>query len=153
MSNTMRAFVMEAVGKVAVVEKPIPEPGPDEAVVKTTHALVCTSDVHTVRGALAIPLGRTLGERATELPSESRPSQSSRAGRGGLCTVTVANPVISFPAISLTPSRYVYASPNPRSDVHSKLIRSPSGVGRSVVTPSHGSSFLPPPPAAFRSSR
>jgi threonine dehydrogenase-like Zn-dependent dehydrogenase len=64
MNNTMKAFVMQAVGKVAVVEKPIPEPGPDEAVVKTTHALVCTSDVHTVRGALAIPLGRTLGHES-----------------------------------------------------------------------------------------
>ena len=36
---------MEAVGKVDVVEKPIPEPGPDEAIVRTAHALVCTSDV------------------------------------------------------------------------------------------------------------
>ena len=31
MSSTMKAFVMEAVGKVAVVEKPIPEPGPTDA--------------------------------------------------------------------------------------------------------------------------
>jgi Threonine dehydrogenase and related Zn-dependent dehydrogenases len=64
MTDTMRAFVMEAVGKVAIVEKPIPEPGPDEAIVRTTHALVCTSDVHTVRGALEIPAGRTLGHES-----------------------------------------------------------------------------------------
>jgi threonine dehydrogenase-like Zn-dependent dehydrogenase len=30
-----------------VVEKPIPEPGPEEAIVRTTAALICTSDVHT----------------------------------------------------------------------------------------------------------
>jgi threonine dehydrogenase-like Zn-dependent dehydrogenase len=64
MSDTMKAFVMEAVGKVAVVDKPVPEPGPDEAIVRTTHALVCTSDIHTVRGALPIPLGRTLGHES-----------------------------------------------------------------------------------------
>jgi isopropanol dehydrogenase (NADP+) len=60
----MQAFVMQAIGKVAIVEKPIPEPGPDEAIVRTTHALVCTSDVHTLHGALSIPLWRTLGHES-----------------------------------------------------------------------------------------
>lgn len=64
MADTMRAFVIEDVGKVAVVEKPIPEPGPQEAVVRTTSALVCTSDVHTVRGALPVEPGRTLGHES-----------------------------------------------------------------------------------------
>jgi threonine dehydrogenase-like Zn-dependent dehydrogenase len=60
----MKAFVMPEVGKTDVVEKPIPEPGPDEVVVKTTHALICTSDVHTVRGALPVEPGVTLGHEA-----------------------------------------------------------------------------------------
>ncbi len=47
-----------------VVEKPIPEPGPEEAVVRTTAALVCTSDVHTVKGALPVEPNRTLGHEA-----------------------------------------------------------------------------------------
>jgi threonine dehydrogenase-like Zn-dependent dehydrogenase len=47
MPDNMRAFVMKQVGEVAVVDKPIPELGPNEAVVRTTAALVCTSDVHT----------------------------------------------------------------------------------------------------------
>lgn len=64
MSETMRAFVIKEVGSVAVVEKPIPEPGPEEAVVRTTAALVCTSDVHTVKGALPVPANRTLGHEA-----------------------------------------------------------------------------------------
>jgi isopropanol dehydrogenase (NADP+) len=63
-TGTMRAFVIEGVGKTAVVEKPIPEPGPEEAVVRTTAALICTSDVHTVRGAIPVPPGRTLGHES-----------------------------------------------------------------------------------------
>lgn len=35
-----------------------------DAVIKTTAAFVCTSDVHTVRGAIAIPSGRLLGHEA-----------------------------------------------------------------------------------------
>ncbi len=63
-TGSMRAFVIAGPGETAVVEKPIPEPGPDEAVVRTTAALVCTSDVHTVRGAIAVPAGRTLGHES-----------------------------------------------------------------------------------------
>ncbi|WP_147116226.1 NAD(P)-dependent alcohol dehydrogenase, partial [Pseudonocardia sulfidoxydans] len=55
---------MERVGSTAVVEKPIPEPGPEEAIVRTTAALICTSDVHTVKGALPVPDGRTLGHES-----------------------------------------------------------------------------------------
>lgn len=64
MSETMRAFVIKEVGQVGVVEKPIPEPGPEEAVVKSTSALVCTSDVHTVKGAIPVEANRTLGHES-----------------------------------------------------------------------------------------
>ncbi|MFC5207148.1 NAD(P)-dependent alcohol dehydrogenase [Pseudonocardia sulfidoxydans] len=64
MPQTMKALVIERVGSTAVVEKPIPEPGPEEAIVRTTAALICTSDVHTVKGALPVPDGRTLGHES-----------------------------------------------------------------------------------------
>ncbi len=51
-TETMKAFVIRGVGEVAVVDKPIPEPAPNQAVVRTTAALVCTSDIHTVKGAM-----------------------------------------------------------------------------------------------------
>jgi threonine dehydrogenase-like Zn-dependent dehydrogenase len=57
----MRAFVIMKIGETGLVEKPVPEPGPEEAIVRTTAALICTSDVHTVNGALPVPDGRTLG--------------------------------------------------------------------------------------------
>ena len=64
MSSTMRALVFKEIGKTAVIQKPIPEPGPEEAVVRTTAALICTSDVHTVKGALPVPADRTLGHES-----------------------------------------------------------------------------------------
>lgn len=64
MAETMRAFVIKKVGETEVVEKPIPEPGPEEAIVRTTAALICTSDVHTVKGALPVPANRTLGHES-----------------------------------------------------------------------------------------
>lgn len=65
MSQTMKAFVMKRIGEVEFMEKPIPEdPGPNGAIIKTTKALVCTSDVHTVKGALGERENLTLGHEA-----------------------------------------------------------------------------------------
>ncbi|MBI4775231.1 MAG: NAD(P)-dependent alcohol dehydrogenase [Deltaproteobacteria bacterium] len=55
---------MRKIGEVAIMEKPIPEPGPNDAIVKTTTALVCTSDVHTVKGAIGERTDITLGHEA-----------------------------------------------------------------------------------------
>ncbi len=63
--DTMRAFVMKKVGEVGFVDKPeIPSPGPEDAVVRTTRALVCTSDCHTVGGAIGERENLTIGHEA-----------------------------------------------------------------------------------------
>jgi isopropanol dehydrogenase (NADP+) len=56
---------MKEIGNVGFMEKPIPEAGPYDAIVKTTSALVCTSDSHTVRGAIGQRTNITLGHEAT----------------------------------------------------------------------------------------
>jgi threonine dehydrogenase-like Zn-dependent dehydrogenase len=61
---TMRAFVMASVDHVGFLVKPIPQPGPNDAVVKTTRALICTSDSHTVHGAIGPRENLTLGHEA-----------------------------------------------------------------------------------------
>jgi threonine dehydrogenase-like Zn-dependent dehydrogenase len=61
---TMRAFVMKSLGSVGFMDKPIPTPGPDDAIVKTSRALICTSDSHTVRGAVGPRENLTLGHEA-----------------------------------------------------------------------------------------
>ena len=63
--RTMNAFVMHEIGKVGLMKKPVPaDPGPDGAIIKTTRALICTSDSHTVGGAIGERKDLTLGHEA-----------------------------------------------------------------------------------------
>jgi isopropanol dehydrogenase (NADP+) len=66
----MKAFVMKAIGQVGFMEKPIPHAGPDDAIVKTTRALICTSDSHTVGGAIGPRENLTLGHEAVGIVYE-----------------------------------------------------------------------------------
>jgi threonine dehydrogenase-like Zn-dependent dehydrogenase len=59
--TAMRAFVMERLGEVGFAEKDRPEAGPNDAIVRPTKGLVCTSDVHTVHGAIGERENLTLG--------------------------------------------------------------------------------------------
>ncbi|EPD66912.1 MULTISPECIES: NAD(P)-dependent alcohol dehydrogenase [Streptomyces] len=60
----MKAFVMKEIGRVAFMDKPVPQPGPADAVVRTTRALICTSDSHTVQGGIGPRENLTLGHEA-----------------------------------------------------------------------------------------
>jgi threonine dehydrogenase-like Zn-dependent dehydrogenase len=64
MSAMMKCFVMHEIGKVGMMDKPVPKPGPCDAVIRTTAALICTSDVHTVGGAVGPRSDLTLGHEA-----------------------------------------------------------------------------------------
>src|SRR5579859_5049356 len=66
----MKAFVMRAIGQVGFIEKPMPHPGPNDAIVKTTRALICTSDSHTVGGAIGPRENLTLGHEAVGIVAE-----------------------------------------------------------------------------------
>ena len=78
MSEMMKAFVMHTIGHVGVIEKPIPRPGPIDAIIRTTAALICTSDTHTVAGAIGDRHGLRLGHEAVglihELANSLRPT-------------------------------------------------------------------------------
>jgi threonine dehydrogenase-like Zn-dependent dehydrogenase len=64
MSQMMRSFVMQGIGKVGMMDKPIPRPGPNDAIIRTTAALICTSDTHTVAGAIGDRHDLTLGHES-----------------------------------------------------------------------------------------
>src|SRR5437667_7661446 len=66
----MKSFVMKAIGQVGFMEKPVPHPGPNDAIVKTTKALICTSDSHTVGGAVGPRENLTLGHEAVGIVHE-----------------------------------------------------------------------------------
>ena len=58
----MRAAVLEAPGRIRLVEVPVPEPGPGELVVRIEAALTCGTDLKTIRRGhplirLPAPLG------------------------------------------------------------------------------------------------
>ncbi len=66
----MKAFVMKSIGQVGFMEKAIPKAGPDDAIIKTTRALICTSDSHTVNGAIGPRENLTLGHEAIGIVHE-----------------------------------------------------------------------------------
>jgi threonine dehydrogenase-like Zn-dependent dehydrogenase len=66
----MRTFVMKKIGEVGFMDKPGPRPGPNDAVVQTTRALICTSDSHTVAGGIGPRENLTLGHEAVGVVAE-----------------------------------------------------------------------------------
>jgi threonine dehydrogenase-like Zn-dependent dehydrogenase len=66
----MKAFVMNEIGETGFAEKDVPEPGPNDAVVRPTKGLVCTSDVHTVHGAIGERENLTLGHETVGVVEE-----------------------------------------------------------------------------------
>ena len=61
---------MRSIGDTGIIEKDRPEAGPDEAIVRPTKALVCTSDAHTVHGAIGERENITLGHEAVGIVDE-----------------------------------------------------------------------------------
>jgi threonine dehydrogenase-like Zn-dependent dehydrogenase len=66
----MTAFVMRRIGEVGTKRKPRPQCGPNDAIVRTTKALICTSDSHTVGGAIGERRDLTLGHEAVGIVEE-----------------------------------------------------------------------------------
>jgi threonine dehydrogenase-like Zn-dependent dehydrogenase len=66
----MKAFVMQGIGNTGIVEKERPEPGPMDAVIAPTKGLICTSDCHTVHGAIGDRENLTLGHEVVGVVEE-----------------------------------------------------------------------------------
>ncbi|HVZ93398.1 MAG TPA: NAD(P)-dependent alcohol dehydrogenase [Phycisphaerales bacterium] len=85
MAAMMKAFVMHGIGEVGIIDKPVPRPGPNDAIIRTTAALICTSDTHTVAGAIGARHDLTLGHEAVgvihELGEQVRASGLFKIGQ------------------------------------------------------------------------
>ena len=57
----MRANIFRDKNKIGLEEKPIPNAGPGEAVVRVTLTTICGTDVHIMRGEYPVRQGQTIG--------------------------------------------------------------------------------------------
>lgn len=61
MPATMKAAVFVQPGRIALDEKPIPEPGPLDALIRITTTTICGTDVHILKGEYPVARGLTIG--------------------------------------------------------------------------------------------
>lgn len=66
----MKAYVMKEIGETNIIDKERPEPGPMDAILKPTKGLICTSDTHTVHGAIGEREDLTLGHEIVGVVDE-----------------------------------------------------------------------------------
>jgi len=69
---------MKEIGSVGFMDKPVPRPGPNDAIVQTTRALICTSDSHTVGAGIGPRKNLTLGHEAVGIVHEGQPASPGR---------------------------------------------------------------------------
>jgi threonine dehydrogenase-like Zn-dependent dehydrogenase len=61
---------MRSIGSVGVIEKDRPTAGPLDAIIRPTKGLICTSDIHTVKGAVGDREDLTLGHEVVGVVAE-----------------------------------------------------------------------------------
>src|ERR1700682_1885448 len=71
--GVMKANVFRAPGRFGLEEKPIPAPGPGEAVVQVRLTTICGTDLHIIRGEYAVEKGLTIGHEAVGVIHELGP--------------------------------------------------------------------------------
>ena len=57
----MKAAVFVEKGRIVLEEKPIPSPGPLDAVIRITTTTICGTDVHILKGEYPVEKGLTIG--------------------------------------------------------------------------------------------
>jgi alcohol dehydrogenase len=61
MPGTMRAAVFAGPGRIELREKPVPEVGPLDALVRVTTTTICGTDVHILKGEYPVAEDLTVG--------------------------------------------------------------------------------------------
>jgi alcohol dehydrogenase len=59
--RTMKAMVFVEPGRLELREKPVPEIGAGDALVRVTTTTICGTDVHILKGEYVVPSGLTIG--------------------------------------------------------------------------------------------
>ncbi|MDR3099601.1 MAG: NAD(P)-dependent alcohol dehydrogenase [Paraburkholderia sp.] len=61
MTGLMKAAVFVEKGRIEIVDKPIPDVGPNDALVRITTTTICGTDVHILKGEYPVAKGLTVG--------------------------------------------------------------------------------------------
>ncbi|MCU1718632.1 NAD(P)-dependent alcohol dehydrogenase [Pseudomonas sp. 5P_3.1_Bac2] len=61
MMAMMKAAVFVEPGRIELIDKPIPEVGPNDALVRITTTTICGTDVHILKGEYPVAKGLTIG--------------------------------------------------------------------------------------------
>jgi alcohol dehydrogenase len=77
--SVMAANVFRAQGKFGLEEKPLPRPGPGEAVIQVRLTTICGTDIHIIRGEYPVREGLTLGHEAVGVIHELGPGVTGYA--------------------------------------------------------------------------
>ncbi len=60
-AKRMKALVFVAPGKIELVSKSVPTPGPTDAIIRITTTTICGTDVHILKGEYPVKAGLTIG--------------------------------------------------------------------------------------------
>ena len=61
MAAKMKAAIFAEKGRIVLDDKPIPDIGPSDALIRVTTTTICGTDVHIMKGELPVERGRTIG--------------------------------------------------------------------------------------------
>jgi len=75
----LKAAVFIEPGRIALADKPIPDVGPRDALVRVTTTTICGTDVHILKGEYPIARGLTVGHEPVGVIE--KPEARSRATR------------------------------------------------------------------------
>ncbi len=68
----MKAAAFIERGRIELIEKPIPSPGPNDALLKITTTTICGTDIHILKGEYAVPHGLTVGHEPVGIIEKAR---------------------------------------------------------------------------------
>lgn len=61
MATKMRAAIFIEPGRIVLGEKPVPEIGPLDALIRITATTICGTDIHILKGEYPVAGGLTIG--------------------------------------------------------------------------------------------
>ena len=75
MPTMMKAASFVEPGRIELVDKPIPDVGPNDALMRITTTTICGTDVHILKGEYPVAKGLTVGHGGCD-----RETRQSRRG-------------------------------------------------------------------------